>query len=154
MTKSLSLSLAMAEGIPVTEEPRKARTTLWLRVQAGLALLFFFIGLAGAFLPLIPTTVFWIIACVFAFRASPKLRQRMMEHRTYGPGLQLWFEHGAIGRCSKTIAVLSMVVSGLVTTALMWGKLIVLLIIWGCLAGVALWMITRPEGSKEKGSED
>jgi len=138
----------------VTEDPKKVRTTLWLRMQAGLALLFFFIGLVGAFLPLLPTTLFWIIACFFAFRASPKLRQRMMEHRIFGPGLRLWFEHGAIGRRSKMIAVFSMLVSGLVATALLWGKLVVLLIIWCCLAGVALWMITRSEGPKEKVSED
>ena len=133
----------------MSDQPTKERSSLWLRVQAGLALLFFLIGMAGAFLPLLPTTVFWIIACVFAFRASPKLRRRMLEHPTFGPGLKLWFEHGAISRRSKLIAILSMLVSGLVTTALLWGKAVVLLIIWGCLGAVALWMLSRPTGKRD-----
>ena len=133
-----------------------ARSKLWLRVQSALALVFFVIGLIGAFLPLLPTTVFWILACIFAFRGSPRLRSFMLNHPVFGPGLRLWFEHGAISRKSKVFALVSMTLSAAFVTWILWERWIVIALAVGTLAAVALWLATRREGPRpeaEAGSE-
>ena len=139
----------MAKATSTTSsDGQPTRSRLWLRVQSALALLFFLIGLIGAFLPLLPTTVFWILACIFAFRGSPRLRAFMLNHPVFGPGLRLWFEHGAISRRSKIFAVLSMTASSAFVTWILWERWVIIAIAVGTLAAVALWIATRREGPR------
>lgn len=103
------------------------------------------IGLAiiGAILPLMPTTVFVILAAYCFARSSPELERRLIEHPRFGKHILLWRERGAISRTGKRAAAAAFAVSiavSLVFVRLPWSLLPVAaaVIIGG-------WIWTRPE---------
>lgn len=63
------------------------------------------LGIIGAFLPLLPTTPFLLVAVWCFSRSSPRLEQWLLNHRTFGPLLQNWRREGAISARAKTIAI-------------------------------------------------
>jgi len=63
------------------------------------------LGIAGIFLPLLPTTPFLLLA-VFAFaRSFPRLGDWILAHPRLGPPVRDWQTYGAIGRGAKIAAV-------------------------------------------------
>ncbi len=77
----------------------------------SLGLFFTLLGIIGAFLPVMPTTVF-LIGALFCFtQSSPRLESWLLQHPKYGPSLVAWRKHGAISKKVKCIACCSMLVS-------------------------------------------
>jgi uncharacterized membrane protein YbaN (DUF454 family) len=68
-------------------------------------------GIAGIFIPIWPSTVFFIIACALFARSHPKAEQWLMEHPKIGKGLRNWREHRSISRSAKVSATLAIAVS-------------------------------------------
>lgn len=99
----------------------------------------------GAVLPLMPTTVFLLSAAWCFGRASPALRDRLLSHPRFGPGLRNWEEHGAISRRAKRAALLAMAASWLLLT-LVYQNLLVSALAGVSLALVGLFLATRPSG--------
>ncbi|HMS95879.1 MAG TPA: YbaN family protein [Tabrizicola sp.] len=108
---------------------------------------FFFtgLGIVGAFLPILPTTVFLLIATACFARSSPRLHGWLVNHPSLGPPIQNWNENGAISRPSKRLAIGTMtVVFGL---SVVLGLSRVALIGQGMLMLVgAAFILTRPDG--------
>ena len=73
---------------------------------ASAGLFFVALGVAGAFLPVLPTTPFIILAAACFARSSPRLEAWLLSHRVFGPMLSDWRERGAIPRRAKTAAVI------------------------------------------------
>ncbi|MFA7305383.1 MAG: YbaN family protein [Hyphomicrobium sp.] len=73
---------------------------------ASAGLFFVTLGVAGAFLPVLPTTPFIILAAACFARSSPRLEAWLLSHRVFGPMLRDWRERGAIPRRAKTVAVI------------------------------------------------
>ena len=68
------------------------------------------LGIIGAFLPVMPTTVF-LIGALFCFtKSSPRLESWLIQHPKYGPSLVAWRKHGAISKKVKCIACCSMLI--------------------------------------------
>jgi len=67
------------------------------------------LGVIGAFLPVMPTTIFLILAVGCFSRSSPRLEKWLLDSPTYGPSLRAWREQGAVSRKGKTYASLGMV---------------------------------------------
>lgn len=114
---------------------------LWLTfggVCVGLAI-------AGAALPLLPTTPFLLLA-VFAFaRSSQWLHDWLVGHRHFGPMIRNWREHGGIDRRSKILSVVAMLAALLISWAVGVGPR--LLIIQALVLGAsATFILTRPDG--------
>lgn len=114
---------------------------LWL--AAGL--FFSALGIVGAFLPILPTTVFLLLATACFARSSPRLHGWLTTHPTFGPPIRNWQEHGAISKASKRLAVGTMVtvfglsvVFGLSRLAL-GGQAALMLV-------GAAFILTRPDG--------
>ncbi len=68
------------------------------------------LGVIGALLPVMPTTIFLILAVGCFARSSPKFEQRLLAHPRYGPSLRLWREQGAVSRKGKAFASAGMAV--------------------------------------------
>ena len=111
----------------------------------ALGWLSFSIGLIGAFLPLLPTVVFWIIAVWFWSKGSPKLMQRVYQHPKYGASIQAFMQHGVVSRVAKKAAVSSMVISYLLFQVFAKPSLLSGLIVALILGAVSLWLFMRPE---------
>ncbi len=82
----------------------------------------FFVGLGtvGAFLPLLPTTPFLLLASYFYVRSSPRLNQRLLRSRLLGGFLRDWQQRGGVRRPVKWLAL---AVVGLgVTASIIWGN--------------------------------
>lgn len=82
---------------------------LW--ILAGLVLT----GLAvlGAFLPVMPSTVFALGAAACFARSSPRLEAWLLGHPRLGPSVRAWRAERAIPTSAKVVAVVSMTASGL-----------------------------------------
>ena len=70
------------------------------------------LGVLGAFLPVLPTTVFLIAAAACYARGNPALERRLLAHPTFGPALRDWREHRAMSLRAKLLAI-AMVVVGI-----------------------------------------
>ena len=101
------------------------------------------LGVIGAFLPLLPTTPFMLVATWAAAKGSPALHRWLYEHPRFGPPLIAWDEKRAITTRAKWLACglmsLSWVIMYIQTSTL------VVPIITGILfISVGTFLITRP----------
>jgi uncharacterized protein len=101
----------------------------------------------GAILPLMPTTVFLIIAAWAFGRASPALRERLRADPRFGATLRHWEDHGAITPRAKRAALLGMA-GGWLMVALVFRNLLASTLAGACMAAVAAYLLTRPSTPK------
>lgn len=90
--------------------PRPAAGPLrWLLLALGCACVG--LGMAGAVLPVLPTTPFLLVAAWAFARSSRRLRTWLYGHPRFGPTLVAWHEHRAVPRRAKVAAISLMVLS-------------------------------------------
>ena len=118
---------------------RRPQQMLWLcggYLSLGLAVI-------GAILPLMPTTVFLLIAAWCFGRSSPALRAKLLANPRFGPALRDWQEHGSISRRAKRAALLGMAL-GWLLVAVALRNLLASALAAGCLLPVGVFILTRP----------
>ncbi len=101
------------------------------------------LGMIGAVVPGMPTTVFLIIALWAFTRSSPRLRRWLYEHPRYGPALRDWDRHGVIPPRAKRLAG-TMMAASLLIIAWFASSWIMPAIVGGVMAAVMLFILTRP----------
>lgn len=85
---------------------RVAATPKLMRgVLLGLGIGFVVLGFAGAFLPVLPTTPFLILAAACFARSSPRLENWLLRHPRFGPLLRDWRRRGAIPVRAKLMSL-------------------------------------------------
>ena len=87
--------------------PGPSHSSFRRAVYLCLGLLMVGLGIIGAILPLMPTTIFLILAAWFFSRSSPRLEAYLMNSR-FGGSLRDWRENGAISHRSKSLALMGM----------------------------------------------
>ena len=73
--------------------------------------LLFGLGVVGAFLPVLPTTPFMLLALWCFARSSDRFHDWLYTHRIFGPPLQLGHEYKVIPLTAKRIALFFMTAS-------------------------------------------
>ncbi|AWM24438.1 membrane protein [Sinorhizobium fredii USDA 205] len=103
------------------------------------------IGVAGIFLPLLPTTPFLLLAAWLFARSSPRLERWLFDHPLFGRPLRDWQEDGAISRGAQ-ICALSLMALGF---AIFWLRLqpsmLTASVIAAIMLAVGVFIASRPE---------
>ena len=124
----------------------RARTRLARAAYAVLGVMSLVVGLAGLVLPLLPGTVFLILAAACFARSSPRLEARLLAHPRLGPPIVAWRAHGVIPRRAKGAVLATMAPSFALVCLLAPPAAIVASGIATSLA--AVYVLTRPSGTK------
>jgi len=133
----------------MAERPGTASRAL----RAGWLLLGFLcvgIGVVGAFVPLLPTTIFMILGAGCFARSSPALEAWLLNHPRFGPALQAWRAEGAIPRAGKRAACIGITIG----YALFWvgakpGWSMALLVA-AMMVACTTWIVSRPLPKDER----
>ena len=105
------------------------------------------LGIVGVVVPLLPTTPFVLLSAYCFARSSPRLHDRLMANRTFGPLIRNWEQHRAIAPRAKLLAVLSMAaVLGISFIVGAPDRVIIIQAV--ILPATCLFILTRPSGPK------
>lgn len=131
---------ALAALQPAVSQPLRPRRRLLYRAIGWTAVA---LAAAGAVLPLLPTTVFLLIALWAFARGSPEWADWLRANRRFGPYIRDWEERGAIPVRAKALAVVMMSAS---LAWLGWSTQNLLLTagVGAILLAVAGFILTRP----------
>lgn len=75
------------------------------RLYLAIGFVFVGVGFIGAFLPVLPTTPFLILAAACFARSSPRFESWLLDHPRFGSTLRAWRERGAIPWRAKMLAL-------------------------------------------------
>jgi uncharacterized membrane protein YbaN (DUF454 family) len=98
----------------------------------------------GAFLPVLPTTPFLLVAAWAAGRGWPQFEAWLLAHPRFGPPIRRWRDHRAVPRSAKWAASLTMLASTALLAA-SGAPLAAKLAVPAFMAAVAWWLWRRPE---------
>ena len=68
------------------------------------------LGFIGAFLPILPTTPFAILAAFLFSKSSPRLEQWILDLPAVGPLVKDWRQHKVINPKAKILCVLTIII--------------------------------------------
>ena len=106
--------------------------------------LFFFLGLIGVVLPVLPTTPFMLLALWAFSRSSDRFHNWLYHHKFFGPPLQKWNQYHVIPMPAKIMSV-SMMTASFVYIVLYRELHVSILIIIALLMLYGMWFVlTKP----------
>ncbi|WP_300441528.1 YbaN family protein [Zoogloea sp.] len=113
-----------------------------LFLLGGLA---FATGAVGLIVPVLPTTVFWIIAAWAWSKSCPRLQQRLYALPGAGPHVRAWMEAGTISRRGKHFALGGLCVGLAGCVALLHASPLILALAGLPQVAAGLYIASRPE---------
>ncbi|MBL4784253.1 MAG: YbaN family protein [Cohaesibacteraceae bacterium] len=114
----------------------------WLYFASGIVFCGF--GILGVILPLLPTTVFLILAVACFARSSPKLERKLLQHPVFGPPILQWTKHGAISLSAKKIACSGMAIGYVVFYIIVQPAVWLALGVATMMGAAAYYVLTKP----------
>ncbi len=108
------------------------------------------LGLIGAFVPLLPTTIFIILGAGCFARSSPRLEGWLLDHPRFGPTLRAWRAEGAIPRTGKRAACIGITIGYVLFLIGAKPTLGLALALSAMMASCAAWIVTRPAPKDER----
>lgn len=105
---------------------------------------FLLLGAIGIFIPLLPTTPFWLLTCWFYIRSSNRLYDRVMSNRYFGPYIKNFVVDKSIPLRSKIISISIMWLSTILTSLLLSGYWWVKALLGLISAGVTWHILSHP----------
>jgi len=106
-----------------------------------LGFFFVFLGVLGAILPVMPSTVFFIIASYFFARSSKRFHSLLLSIPYVGRQIEFWEKHKAVPRRIKNLAVISSAAGILISSLIsaIFGKFLASFMI--LLVGVPMFLV-------------
>ncbi|MCY4644950.1 MAG: YbaN family protein [Bacteriovoracales bacterium] len=105
------------------------------------------LGFLGAFLPLLPTTPFVLLAAYCFSKTHPRFYRWLRSLPVVGPSIEEWNDRGIIRRSAKVTATFAL----LCISLFLWFRplipLSVKLTAYGVFMVVITFVVSRPEGS-------
>lgn len=102
------------------------------------------LGIVGLILPLMPGTIFLILAAWCFSRSSPRFEAWLLGHPRLGPQIRRWRQSGTIDRRVKVVACGSMALSFAILT-LTSAPPVALWTSAACLIAAGWYVASRPE---------
>lgn len=119
-----------------------SRPVRWLFKALALASLA--LGIIGAFVPVMPTVPFVLLAAWAATKGSPRLAHWMETHPRMGPMIMDWRNGGIVSRNAKWVATV-MMSGGAITMSLFVRPWWIPTVAISIMAAVGIWLWQRPE---------
>lgn len=113
-----------------------------LFLLGGLA---FATGAVGLLVPVLPTTVFWIVAAWAWSKSCPRLQQRLYVLPGAGPHVRAWMEAGTISRRGKHFALGGLCVGLASCVALLHASPLLLALAGLPQVAAGVYIASRPE---------
>lgn len=110
------------------------------------------VGFIGAVVPVMPSTVFLIMALFCFKKSNARLENWLLNHRVFGPTLRAWEETKSMALNTKIIAIAMMWIFGSISAVIvgtLWVKGAIVLL---CFAGTC-YILTRKTTQQKKSSE-
>lgn len=106
------------------------------------------LGALGAFLPVLPTTPFLLLATACFLRSSPRLHARLLANERFGPYLRQWEQDRSVPRSAKHRAY-ALVALTFAVSILVAGNPWVRGVLVACLVGLLAFLRSLPETEHE-----
>ena len=126
----------------MTPRPRGNRA-----LRAGwllLGLICVALGVIGAIVPLMPTTIFLILAAGCFARSSPRSEAWLLDHKRFGPTLRAWRAEGAIPRRGKIAACCGMALGFVLFLLGAHPGWLLAILVAASISGCAVYVVSRP----------
>jgi len=127
--------------------PARSRVSRGAFAVSGVA--FVGLGTMGMFLPVLPTTIFFILALWCFKKSSPRMENWLLSHRVVGPTLRDWEATGSVTARTKAIAITLIWVS-ILASCWFVSKLWVQLMLLAIAAGLTVYLLSRPTKSVDR----
>lgn len=101
------------------------------------------VGIAGVFIPGLPTTVFMLIALWAFSRSSARFQMWLWNHPRFGASVRNWHEHKVIPRKAKIAAVTTMTLSLAIVSVFVARTWYGPVAMAAVLIPIAIWIVTR-----------
>lgn len=102
------------------------------------------LGVAGIFLPLLPTTVFLLIAAWAFSRSSHRFHRWLYDHPRLGRTVRDWHAHRVIPVRAKLLAVTMMTASVTILAVFVTAHWALPVLVGALLAGIAAFILSCP----------
>lgn len=129
--ESLTKEVTLQSDIDIGECPVPVKARSKIKVFIWKATGVFCVGLAilGAILPILPTTVFLLMATACFAKSSPRMQRKLLNNKTFGPLIHEWQQNRSIPRKAKRIALLTIILSVVWSSYLLQNMMLSLLVI-------------------------
>ena len=104
-------------------------------------------GVIGAFLPIVPTVPFMLLAAFCFARGSNRFHRWLVDHPRFGPPIRDWQDRGVIRPRAKMAALVAMAAS-LAPPFILGLPGYLLAVQATVLVAVAVYIVTRPDGTE------
>jgi hypothetical protein len=138
----------MTEQVMTDETTTKTPET---RLEMGkrffflvLGYLFTGLGFVGVVLPVLPATVFFLLALWAFSKSSPRLYAWVRNHEVIGPPIRRWQDYGVISTSAKYAAYGAIAVGYAMSSWALWPNRLIIGAVGIVLIGVVLFIGSRP----------
>lgn len=111
----------------------------------GIGLVCVSLGTVGAFVPLLPTTIFFILAVYCFAKSAPAWRQRILDHPRFGPSVRSFVRDRSLSRRAKVVAVSGIAANLALTLFLLDFAPVASIVLIAVLTLVSAYILSRPE---------